>query len=373
MFITHDLALGGLQQVIVNLCKTINRDLFEPQVLCLRALGDYTGDIQRLGIPVRLLPQKKHGSDYCAFVKVAKILKKERIDVIHTHNTQPFMDGTIGGILAGVKTMVHTDHARDFPDKRRYMFAEWFLSHFVSKVVAVSEHTGRNLMRYENISPKKIMVIPNGIDGSAYSISLDKQNKRKELSIIKNGPIIGIGVRLCEQKGITYLLNSMPQILKSFPDCALVIAGSGPLELELKKECKELGIQSDVFFIGMRLDIPELLKLFDVYVLPSLWEGLPMVLLEAMAAECPIAATDVGGVSSVIKSGETGLLVKPKDPPAITAAIIQLLTDTSLRKKIILNALNLFRSRFEARRMTEEYEKLYLGQHVKNREPLHVT
>ena len=360
MLITHDVALGGLQQVIVNICKTIDRSRFVPSVLCLRTMGDYAANIQQLGIPVHLLQQKKHGIDYCAFLKVAKLLKQERIDVIHTHNTQPFIDGTIGGILAGVKTIIHTDHAREFPDKRRYMFAEWFLSYFVHKVVAVSEHTARNLMSYEKISPKKITIIPNGIDGSAYSIALDKQKKCAELGITKKGPIIGIGVRLCEQKGITYLLRAMPELIKSFPECTLVIAGRGALEDTLKREASELGIQAYVKFLGMRLDIPELLQLFDVYVLPSNWEGIPMALLEAMAAGCPIVATDVGGVSAVITSEETGLLVKPKEPQEISRAIGRLLSDRQLSKKITQRAFETFKERFEARIMTRNYEKLYL-------------
>jgi glycosyltransferase involved in cell wall biosynthesis len=359
MIITHDLALGGLQQVIVNICKTINRELFEPQVLCLRATGDYTPEIENLGIKVTLVPQKKKGADYFAFLKVAKILREERINVIHTHNTQPFIDGTMGGLLAGVKTMVHTDHARDFPDKRRYMFAEWFLSHFVRRVVAVSEHTAQNLVKYEKISPRKITVIPNGIDGSKYAISIDKDKKRGELGITKKGPIIGVGVRLCEQKGITYLLKAMPDIIKSFPDCTLIIAGRGPLEPELKAEAKSLGIMDNVRFLGMRLDIPELLQIMDCYVLPSLWEGMPMVLLEAMAAGCPIVATNVGGISSVITPEETGSLVEPEDSKAISNAVMRALKDADLRNRITGNGLASFAEKFDSSVMTRQYETFY--------------
>jgi glycosyltransferase involved in cell wall biosynthesis len=322
-------------------------------------LGDYTPEVEKLGIKVILLPQKKNNVDYFAFLKVAQFLKKEKIDVIHTHNTQPFIDGALGGILAGVKTIVHTDHARDFPDKLRYMFAEWFLSHFVQRIVAVSEHTARNLTKYEKISPKKITVVPNGIDGSAFSIITDKKKKRKELGILNDGPIIGIGVRLCEQKGIPYLLRAMPDIIKEFPECTLVIAGRGPLEEALIKDVESMGIQSNVRFIGMRLDIPELLKLFDVYVLPSLWEGLPMVLLEAMAAGCPIVATDVGGVSTIIKTGQTGMLVRPRNSADISRDVIRLLLDKELTCTIIKNSLTLFNRQFEAHAMTRRYEALY--------------
>ncbi|MDD5569386.1 MAG: glycosyltransferase [Candidatus Pacebacteria bacterium] len=360
MIITHDLALGGLQQVVVNLCHKINRDIFDVFVLCLRTLGDYAPELEKAGIKVILLPHNKNGVDYFAFLKAAKILKQEKIDILHTHNTQPFIDGVIGGLLAGVKTIVHTDHARAFPDKRRYMFAEWILSHFIYKVVAVSQHTAQNLIKYEKISPRKIAVIPNGIDGGKYAITIDKNKKRDELGITNQGPIIGIGVRLCEQKGITYLLKAMPRIIKDFPDCTLVIAGRGPLEENLKKEAEDLGILPNVKFIGMRLDVPALLKLFDVYVLPSLWEGMPMVLLEAMAAECAIVATDVGGVATVISSGKTGILIPAKSEDEIAGAVLKILNDSTARKQMVKNAKQLFNEKYDARIMTKEYESLFL-------------
>ena len=246
MQITHDLAIGGLQQVVVNICRTINRDKFDVSVLCLRALGEFVPEIEDMGIKVFFLPQKA-GPDYFSFLKVAKILRHERVNVIHTHNTQPFIDGTIGSLLSGVKTIIHTDHARDFPDKKRYMFAEWFMSHFAHKVVGVSDHTSNNLVKYEHISQKKTATVVNGIDESKYNISVDKDKKRTELMIQKKGPVIGLGVRLSEQKGITYLLQAMLTIIKQFPNISLVIAGQGELENSLKEETRMLGIAKNVF------------------------------------------------------------------------------------------------------------------------------
>jgi glycosyltransferase involved in cell wall biosynthesis len=364
MQITHDLAIGGLQQVVVNLCRTINRDVFDISVLCLRDLGCFVPDVAALGIPVHFLPQKNRGkTDYLSFIKVGRILEEQKIDVIHTHNTQPFVDGTIGALMSGVRTIVHTDHARDFPDKRRYMFAEWVASHFVYKVVGVSDHTSKNLIKYEKISPKKVLTIQNGIDGSRFDIQIDKAKKRCEIGISSsNGPVIGVGVRLTEQKGITYLLRAMPDIVKQFPEVSLVIAGEGPLEAALKQEAHNLGLDRNVLFIGTRLDVPELLKLFDLYVLPSLWEGMPLVLLEAMAAGCPIVATDVGGTSSVVRPDVNGSLVKSKDPSSLAREIIRLLSDIDLRANYALNGLATFQERFSALGMTRQYERLYLRQ-----------
>ena len=359
MQITHDLAIGGLQRVVVNICKNIDREKFDISVLCLRDLGEFVPEVESMGIKVYFLPQK-NGTDYLSFLKVAKILRREKPDVIHTHNTQPFVDGTIGALMSGVKTIIHTDHARNFPDKRRYMYGEWLMSHFAYKVVGVSEHTSKNLIKYEKISRKKILIIPNGIDGNRFSININKQAKRKELGVHGSGPIIGLGVRLTEGKGINYLLQAMPDIIKKFTDITLVIAGDGPAADKLKKQTVELGITRNVLFLGPRLDIPELLKVFDIYVLPSLSEGLPMVLLEAMAAGCPIVATNVGGIPTLIKHGDNGSMVEPKNPEALASEIIKLLSSQELRSQYSKKALETFQENYSADIMTRKYEQLYL-------------
>ena len=359
MQITHDLAIGGLQQVVVNICKTIDRERFDISVLCLRDLGEYTPEIEALGIKVQLLPQKK-GPDYFSFIKVAQILRDEQVEIIHTHNTQPMVDGVLGAMFSGVKTIVHTDHARSFPDKLRYMFAEWLVSHFCYRVVGVSEHTSRNLVKYEKISPKKIVTIMNGIDAGKYQKIIDKDLKKKELGISSQGLILGLGVRLEEQKGITYLIKAMVKVRQKFPDVALVIAGKGSLEGILKEEAAELGIGNSVHFVGPRLDMPDLLNLFDLYVLPSNWEGLPIVLLEAMASSCPIVATAVGGNSMAIKHGYNGSLIEPRNPDKLAEEIIRVLSDKNIMNKYARNGYDTFAKDFSAEIMTREYERLYL-------------
>jgi glycosyltransferase involved in cell wall biosynthesis len=358
--ITHDLRIGGLQQVVVNLCRTIDRERFDIIVICLRALGAFVPEVERMGIKVKLVPQKQNGTDYFSFLKLANILKEEKIEVIHTHNTQPFFDGTIAGLLAGVKTIIHTDHARNFPDKRRYMFAEWLVSHFAYKIVGVSDHTCHNLVYYEKIPENKIITIMNGIDLTRYKIEIDRQKKRAELGLNRKGPIIGLAVRLVEAKGVRYLLEAMTDVVPLFPDITLLIAGDGPLQDELKKMSVALGIEERVLFTGSRLDIPELLKLFDIYVLPSVSEGLPMVLLEAMAAGCPIIATEVGGVPMAIHDGQNGSLVKPKDPKALSSEIMRLLSNKDVGKRYSENAVRLAQEKFSAEAMTRSYERLYL-------------
>ena len=180
------------------------------------------------------------------------------------------------------------------------------------------------------------------------------------MGIHGSGPIIGLGVRLTEGKGINYLLQAMPDIIKKFTDITLVIAGDGPAADKLKKQTVELGITRNVLFLGPRLDIPELLKVFDIYVLPSLSEGLPMVLLEAMAAGCPIVATNVGGIPTLIKHGDNGSMVEPKNPQALASEIIKLLSSQELRSQYSKKALETFQESYSADIMTRKYEQLYL-------------
>ncbi|PYM94868.1 MAG: hypothetical protein DME04_06355 [Candidatus Rokuibacteriota bacterium] len=359
--ITHDLAIGGLQQVVVNLCRTLNRSIFDIEVLCLRAPGEFAPEIERLGIPVTVLPQNPRHTDYFSFLKVAKFLRDRKFDVIHTHNTQPLVDGTLGGLLVGgVRTIVHTDHARQFPDKRRYMFAEWVLSHWVYRIVGVSNETSKNLVDYEKISPKKIVTIRNGVVGDTFQRPINKFAKRAELGIPSSAPVIGLAARLTEQKGLTFLLQALPAVLRAQRDLRLVIAGDGPLRRNLEEEAQRVGVGSHVHFLGPRTDMPDILQLFDVYVLPSIWEGLPMVLLEAMAAGCPIVATNVGGNPDAVRDGYNGYLVPARDPDALATRVIGLLSDRRQREEFGRNGRTLFDREFSAAIMARSYEQLYL-------------
>lgn len=364
MQITHDLAIGGLQQVVVNLCRSIDRDIFDVSVLCLRRQGEFVSDVRESGVEIFSLPFQENRTDYFSFVKVAKILRDEHIEIIHTHNTQPFIDGTLASFFSGVKRRVHTDHARNFPDKRRYMLAEHIMSYFAYRVVGVSEHTSANLISYEKIAPEKIRTIENGIDGSRYNIEVNVSDKKKELGVGIQSPVIGLGVRLCEQKGISFLLQAMPEVIAAVPDIQLLIAGQGHLDQSLQQEAIDLGIKQHVKFLGPRLDIASLLHVFDIYVLPSLWEGLPMVLLEAMAAGCPVIATKVGGVTRAVQHESNGLLVPAEDSDALAQAIVRLLADGALREKFSRNGLLKFEQQFSAEVMARKYESLYLGRDV---------
>ncbi len=239
------------------------------------------------------------------------------------------------------------------------MVAERVMSLFAYRVVGVSDHTSANLEKFEQIATAKIETIPNGIDGSTFDVPVDREAMRRALGIPSDAVILGVGARLSPPKGVTYLLRALPEIVARVPRAVLIVAGEGPLEQDLKAEAERLVLGNHLKFVGPRADMPELLGLFDLYVLPSVSEGLPMVLLEAMAAGCPIVATSVGGVPSAIEDGVNGLLVPPRNPAMLAGAVIKVLEDGELRRRFTLAGRQVFAARFSAETMTRRYERLY--------------
>lgn len=360
MLVVETLGMGGMEQVVVTLARALDRERFEPEILCLKEAGPLAEVARDHDIPVHGIGYVAGRPDYLAFTKVARVLRERRVSVVHSHNTCAFIFGTLGARLAGVRTIVHTDHARAFPDRFRYMAAEYLLSHLVYRVVGVSAPTSEALHRHERIPRRKLVTIPNGIDRSRYAVALDRAQARRALGIAAEAPVIALAARLTEQKGLAYLLRALPAVIARHPDVVLLVAGDGPLRPALEAQAAELGVAPHVRFLGMRDDIAALLRACDVYALPSVWEGLPMAILEAMAAGLPVVGSDVGGVSTAVEHGVTGLLVPERDPARLAEALLAVLGDRVLRRRLGDEARRVFERRFTAEAMARAYEALYL-------------
>lgn len=360
MQITHDLNYGGLQKLVVDISRNLDKTKYQVSVCTLKEGGPLEKELQKEDIKIIKLPHSNNGVDYLSFWRLYKIFKEEKPDIIHTHNTQPFIEAGIAALLAGIPVKIHTDHGRQFPDKRRYMFAEWAFSHFTDQLVAVSENLKDDISKYEGIRANKIKVISNGIDGNKYKNKIDKSKKRKELGIDnKHNIILGFVGRLSPEKGLIYLIKAMETLVKEFSNLLLMIAGEGVLLEELKREAIALGIERNIRFLGPRSDINEILGILDVFVLPSLREGLPLVLLEAAAASLPMIATDVGGNKQVVTEGINGFIVKPGDDISLSDAIKKLIMDEDMRKEFGCRSFDFFINNFTVEKMMKEYEIIY--------------
>ena len=206
---------------------------------------------------------------------------------------------------------------------------------------------------------EKSAVIHNGIDVQRFSQELHEEPEVK----LKSKPdsiIIGSVGRLHHQKGYEYLIDASPHIIKEFPEVKFVLIGDGELKDELENLAKKKGINNSYIFLGSITNIPELLSQMDLFVLPSLWEGLPLVLLEAMAAKKPVVATGVNGVTEIIENEKDGILVHPKNSHDLSTAIIRLLKDSALMDRIAKAGFNKVSAEFNLTKMVKETEDIYL-------------
>jgi glycosyltransferase involved in cell wall biosynthesis len=179
-------------------------------------------------------------------------------------------------------------------------------------------------------------VVPNAVELQRFDAPPDPGRRavRQQWGIPADAPVLGVLARLSPQKGITFLLAAMPAILAQHPDTFALVVGEGYLRPELEAQAQALGVAERVLLVGYRQNVVEYLRAFDLFVLPSLFEGMPLSILEAMGAGLPVIATAVDGTPEVVLDGETGLLVPPADPPALAEAVNRLLADRELAARL---------------------------------------
>ena len=360
MHVVASLDIGGLESVVVNLMKKHDRSKFKPAVCCLLGKGALGSIIENLGVDVIEL-QKRRGIDYLTVYKLATILRKRKILILHTHNINPHIHGSLAGEIAGVPININTKHGAEIPFRRRISRVFWdkVIVRSTDRIVAVSEDAKNALIRIAGIDPNKVVTIANGIDIEEHSKEIDIREKKREIGILDEDFIIGNVARLSGEKDHNNLLEAFFIVLQKFPNIKLVLVGDGPLRRELEDKAQRLGIKERTLFSGFRRDVPELLKTFDVFVLSSITEGTSMTILEAMAAGLPVVATNVGGNPEIVVNEKTGIIVPPKDPPALAEAIIRIMSDRNLAEAMGAAGRERVKKLYSSDRMVREYEELY--------------
>jgi glycosyltransferase involved in cell wall biosynthesis len=231
----------------------------------------------------------------------------------------------------------------------------------LSDAVVVVSHDGRSRLIETGYPPDQISVVPPGRDLAAYTRIRERLVEPAQIEGVSPSARVVLTVgRLTPLKGLDYLLNAWQVVASTVPDVTLVIVGNGEREAELKTQAAALGIEGRVVFAGFRTDVPALLARADLFVLSSLWEGLPMAAIEAMAAGCPVVATAVGGVPEVVESGVTGLLAPPQDAAALATMLIRLLSDHELSGALACAAAGHVQTRYTREAMVAATREVYL-------------
>jgi glycosyltransferase involved in cell wall biosynthesis len=355
---TFGMGIGGMERMIMDLCRYTDPDRFRFTVCCISVRGPLADQIEAEGVPVIFCENQTRVGKYLRGLELGRILRDLRADILHTHNTTAFIDGLIGAKLARVPIMVHTDHCKNYPIEWRWTVAEHLASRLVDQVVAVSHHTKSDLVRYEKIPERKVSVIHNGINPRLTRDS-SIEALRRELGLRDSQIVVGTVGRLEPQKGLDLLLDAIPQVARHCPEAHFLIVGGGSLQQELSLQAINLGIADRVTFTGWRTDAIDLMQLFDCFVSTSNFEGLPMVMLEAMAFSKPLVATAVGGIPELIEDGFNGLTIGERNPGVVAEALVRMVKDHGFRRRLGQNSRARYEERFTAQAMAAAYQRVY--------------
>lgn len=297
-------------------------------------------------------------ADWNTVRAIRNYIESHKIDIIHTHGYKADFYGYAAGKRLGTP-LIATSHNWTGCTAALRLFA--FLDHLIlkhfHKVVAVSDTVAASLLRF-GAHQDKVKTIDNGVDLAAFEAASPTLAKE-----IEKGERVLVGTvgRLVFEKGFHYYLRAAQEILREFPDTLFVLVGEGPDRKRLEEMARELEINHNLIFTGERNDMPGVYASLDIFVLPSLLEGMPITVLEAMASKKAVVATRVGAVPKVVVQGKTGLLVEPRDTEGLRSAIARLLAEPELRKKLGENGHSRVRQHFSSEIMARRYLDLYQG------------
>ncbi len=349
---------GGSETILVNISKNIDTNEYRSHV-CLLEEGWLSNQVQDIGINLSVI-ENKRSYDPIFLAKLISLIRQEKVDLIHAHE---FMMNVYGSVAAKITSipMIGTIHGKGyFTNKKSRILAYKLAISLCSQMIAVSENLRKYIIKELKLKDaSKIVTMYNGIDLKKYSVKNTYCNIRNELGISSNTLIVGIVGSLFTVKGVSYLLEAVKEVVTCFPNFRLLIVGEGDQESTLKNKVISLGLQNIVDFLGFRNDIPEVLSLFDIYICSSLSEGLPLSVVEAMAASKPVVATNVGGLPEIVIDNETGYLVEPRNSAALAEKISILLQNKSLREQMGIRGRKITEEKFSLKTMIDNYQNLY--------------
>jgi len=341
---------GGLEHLVLQMAEQLQRRGLRALIVVLTD-GTLVAEARRRQIETFVL-EKRDGFEPQLIVRLARLFRAERVDLVHTHNFAPLIYGTLAARLTGLPT-VNTRHGRAALSTHRLI---WSLTH---RVVAVSEDARRQLVRHNQVREDRLSVIVNGIDLSRFSGRHRADGLRAALGIAPGVPLIGTVGRLAAEKDQRTLLTAFARLREAGSPAHLAVAGGGPLGHELAALARSLAIESSVHFLGPRSDVPAILSALDVFVLPSLMEGISLTLIEAMASGLPVVTTRVGGNPEVVVDGDTGLLVPVGDAEALASAMGALLGAPEEARAMGERGRRRAEAVFNGERMIDAYEEIY--------------
>ncbi len=350
MLLISNLKIGGAQEIVRTLAEYLPKAGCQVVVATFED-GALRSEIEKLGVPVEMLPRRRHSAlAFPLFLVDMLRIRRALLDVVDKYQIQIIQTQLVRGLdflvlslrLSRKLLVFWTFHnalfvlrAEHLPRFRALLGVKrWLHSQLyrlsapqVHGYIAVSEDVKKAVHAYAGPLDKKVTVILNSVDVQRYQQPVDRVSIRQSLAIPIDAPVIAVVATFKEQKGHRYLIEAARTVVDSYADLQILFIGDGELKQDLQTQTRALRLEKNIHFLGLRSDVPSLLGASDIFVLPSLWEGLPMALIEAMASGLPVIATRVSGTNEVMIHEQTGLLVTPGNVEQLREALLRFLAN----------------------------------------------
>jgi glycosyltransferase involved in cell wall biosynthesis len=350
LYLTAHLNAGGITTYVMTLASQLIRQ--GHSVVWVSSGGDLQSTVEKLGIRhVMMNVRFKCEVHPCLLFNVpalAKLIRRENISVIHANTRATQM------LAAGVSRLTGVPYVTTCHGYFKAHIGRRLLPLWGRRVIAISKPVHEHLRKDHHVATDKIRFVNNGIDLEVFKpVSGARRTELRQSWGVVDEPVLGVVARLSDVKGLNYLIDAMPKVLSRFPKVKCFIVGEGPMEAGLKEQVLRLGLSESVLFRPVVNKTADVLPVFDVFVLPSLSEGLGLSLMEAQAMALPVVASAVGGVLDIVKDKETGWLVPPKDPSALAEAIMHALSAPDAARRVGAKAREGIINSFSAEKMAE--------------------
>ena len=355
---------GGAENLLWTLGRNINRNNYNLIFCCLKTGGYIAGKLQDEGFRVVCFENYRMRHFYKKMIDMIRFIKREKIDIVHTHLLFANKWGRIVAILSNHPKIFKTEHATFLKfwkngilkNRTYYLMLDKLLDRFTDRIIYVSR-AQREIVNNSKYNPLKHVVIYNAFDKERFSTEKTKESIRDFYGFSDNDIVIGTVGRLVHSKGHEYLFRAIHWISKEYSSIKVMVIGHGPEKSRLKELTHTLKL--DTLFLSDRDDIPELMKAMDIYVQPSFHEAFGITIAEAMYSGLPVIATNVGGIPEVVKDDETGILVPPRDSKALSEAILTLIDNPEMAKSMGEKGREVAACKFTGERYARDMEKLY--------------
>ncbi len=360
MYVLTGLHTGGAETLLRDLLRKLDRERFEPIIVSIVPVGKIGKEIKQAGDKVVTLNIKKKWNFLLMFWSFLSLIKREKPQIIHAHLFHAIFLTRLVKLFNKKIKIISTIHNENIGGRSREVILR--ITGGLSNVTnTISQRVSQIMINKKAVKKNKIITIFNGIDPEKFYPDPEKgQEIKKELNIEDNSPVLISVGRLTRAKGFFYLIKVVKKLRDKYLDIVLLVLGEGEEREKLEKQVRDLGLENNVFLLGNKSNVNDYLNTADIFVSSSLWEGLPTVILEAMACQLPVVATDVGGTREMVKEACSGFLIEPENPQVLSDKIDRLLSSPQ-KEKMGEQGREVVKGEFSLETMVDNYQKLYLN------------